>query len=105
MMPRLPAMVRKEFIQMRRDRLTLAIMARLPVAQLLLFGFAIQTDVRHLPTVVLDQSRTPRSRDLIAAFENTRNFHIAGQVDDRPAPDRAIEPGDAHAGIVVPDAS
>ncbi len=102
MMPRFPAMVRKEFIQMRRDRLTLAIMIGLPVAQLLLFGFAIQTDVRHLPTVVLDQSRTPPSRDLIAAFENTGNFRIIGYVDDRPALDRAIDRGDAQAGIVVP---
>src|SRR5438477_6904683 len=102
MMPRFPAMVRKEFIQMRRDRLTLAIMIGLPVAQLLLFGFAIQTDVRHLPTVVLDQSRTPPSRELIAAFENTGNFRIIGYVDDRPALDRAIDRGDAQAGIVVP---
>src|SRR6266699_2919217 len=102
MMPRFPPMVRKEFIQMRRDRLTLAIMVGLPVAQLLLFGFAIQTDVRHLPTVVLDQSRTPPSRDLIAAFENTGNFRIIGYVDDRPALDRAIDRGDAQAGIVVP---
>src|SRR6266571_1446361 len=97
MMPRFPPMVRKEFIQMRRDRLTLAIMVGLPVAQLLLFGFAIQTDVRHLPTVVLDQSRTPPSRDLIAAFENTGNFRIIGYVDDRPALDRAIGRGDAKA--------
>src|SRR5205085_12267477 len=102
MMPRLPTMVLKEFIQMRRDRLALAIMIGLPVAQLLLFGFAIQTDVRHLPTVVLDQSRTPPSRDLLAAFENTGNFRIIGYVDDRPALDRAIHRGDAQAGIVAP---
>src|SRR5205823_1503704 len=74
----------------------------LPVAQLLLFGFAVRTGVRHLPTVVLDQSRTPPSRDLIAAFENTGNFRIIGYVDDRPALDRAIDRGDAQAGIVVP---
>ena len=102
MMSRLWPMVRKEFIQMRRDRLTLAIMVGLPVVQLLLFGFAIQTDVRHLPTVVLDQSRSPESRDLIAAFQNTGNFRIAAYVDDRPALDRAIDRGDAQAGIVVP---
>src|SRR5437660_11719398 len=102
MMPRLPAMVRKEFIQMRRDRLTLAIMIGLPVAQLLLFGFAIQTDVRHLPTVVLDQSRTPPSRDLIAAVENTGNFRIIGYVNDRPGLGRAIGRGGAQAGVVGP---
>ena len=102
MMPHLRPMIRKEFIQMRRDRLTLAILVGLPVVQLLLFGFAIQTDVRNLPTVVLDQSRTPESRDLVAAFQNTGNFRIVAHVDDRPALDRAIARGDAQAGIVVP---
>ena len=102
MMPRFWPMFRKEFIQMRRDRLTLSIMTALPVAQLLLFGYAIQTDVRHLPTVVLDQSRTPESRDLIAAFANTGNFRIVGPVNGRPDLDDAIARGDAQAGIVVP---
>ncbi|HUL03014.1 MAG TPA: ABC transporter permease [Gemmatimonadales bacterium] len=92
----------KEFIQMRRDRLTLAIMTVLPVAQLLLFGYAIQTDVRHLPTVVLDESRTPASRDLIAGFENTGSFRIVAHVNARPELDRAIDRGDAQAGILVP---
>ena len=67
MMPRFWPMCRKEFIQMRRDRLTLGVMTGIPVLQLLLFGFAIQTDVRHLPTVVVDESATPESRDVIAA--------------------------------------
>ena len=102
MMPHFWPLFRKEFIQMRRDRLTLMIMTALPVAQLLLFGYAIQTDVRNLPTVVLDQSRTPESRDIIAAFANTGNFRITAWVNDRPALDAAIERGDAQAGIVVP---
>ncbi len=102
MMPRFWPMFRKEFIQMRRDRLTLIIMTGLPVVQLLLFGYAIQTDVRHLTTVVLDESRTPESRDLLAAFENTGNFRIIGQVNGREGLDRAIAQGDAQAGIVVP---
>ena len=67
-MPRFWPMFRKEFIQMRRDRLTLGMMIGIPVLQLLLFGYAIQTDVRNIPTVVVDESRTPQSRDLIAAF-------------------------------------
>lgn len=87
---------------MRRDRLTLAIMIGIPVGQLLLFGYAIQTDVRNLPTVVVDESRTPQSRDLIAAFANTGNFRIVAYLDDRPALDRAISRGDAQAGIIVP---
>jgi ABC-2 type transport system permease protein len=101
-MTRFWPMFRKEFIQMRRDRLTLGIMIGIPVLQLLLFGFAIQTDVRHIPTVVLDESRTAESRDLVAAFQNTGNFRIVGHVDDRPALDAAIARGEAQAGIVLP---
>jgi len=103
MMPRLWPMIRKEFIQMRRDRLTLGIMFGIPVIQLLMFGFAIQTDVRHIPTVVLDQSRTPDSRAIVQQLENTGNFRIAQYVDDRPALDRAIARGDAQAGVVIPN--
>lgn len=103
MMRRFLPMFRKEFIQMRRDRLTLGIMTGIPVVQLLLFGFAIQTDVKHIPTVVLDQSRTPASREIVAAFQNTGNFRITAYVDGREALDRAIARGDAQAGIVVPE--
>jgi ABC-2 type transport system permease protein len=95
-------MFRKEFIQMRRDRLTLGIMVGIPVIQLLLFGFAIQTDVRHIPTVVLDESRTPTSRDVVAAFENTGNFRIVAHVDGRIELDAWIARGEAQAGIVIP---
>jgi ABC-2 type transport system permease protein len=101
-MKRFGPMFRKEFIQMRRDRLTLGIMTAVPVIQLLLFGFAIQTDVRHIPTVVFDESRTPTSRDAIAAFENTGNFHIVAHVDGRDELDGWIARGDAQAGIVIP---
>jgi len=102
MMPRFWPMFRKEFIQMRRDRLTFGMMIGIPVIQLLVFGYAIQTDVRNLPTVVLDESRTPESRDLIAAFQNTGNFRVVAHVDGRPALDAAIARGDAQAAIVVP---
>lgn len=101
-MKRFWPMFRKEFIQMRRDRLTLGIMIGIPVIQLLLFGFAIQTDVRHIPTVVLDESRTPTSRDAVAAFQNTGNFRIVAQVNGRDELDAWIARGDAQAGIVIP---
>jgi ABC-2 type transport system permease protein len=103
MMSRFWPMVRKEFIQMRRDRLTLGIMIGIPVIQLMMFGFAIQTDVRNIPTVVLDQSRTPASRDIVAAFANTGNFRIIAHVDGRPEVDRALSGGDAQAAIIVPN--
>ncbi|MGH7529191.1 MAG: ABC transporter permease [Gemmatimonadales bacterium] len=102
MIPRFWPMFRKELLQMARDRLTLGVMIGIPVFQLLLFGYAIQTDVRHIPTVVLDQSRTPASRDIVAAFQNTGSFRIIRYVNGRPALDSAIAAGEAQAGIVVP---
>ncbi|HEX9704512.1 MAG TPA: ABC transporter permease [Gemmatimonadales bacterium] len=103
MMPRFWPMFRKEFIQMRRDRLTLGIMIGIPVLQLLLFGFAIQTDVKNIPTVVVDESRTPASRDIVAAFQNTGNFRIVAYVNSRAELNRAIEASEAQAGIIVPE--
>src|SRR5438094_9873517 len=102
MMPHFWPMFRKEFIQMRRDRLTFAMMVGVPVLQLLVFGYAIQTDVRNLPAVVLDESRTPTSRELIAAFQNTGNFRIVAYVDGRDALDGWIARGDAQAAIAIP---
>jgi ABC-2 type transport system permease protein len=95
-------MLWKEFIQMRRDRLTFVMMTGLPAIQLVLFGYAIQTDVRHLKTVVLDESRTAESRALIAVVMNTGSFDRVGDVADRAALRRAIESGDASAALVIP---
>src|SRR5437879_10955199 len=101
-MRRCGPLVRKEFIQMRRHLFTLDVMTGMPVIERLLFGFAIQTDVRHIPSVVFDESRTPTSRDVIAAFENTGNFHIVAHVDGRDALNDWIARGDAQAGIAIP---
>jgi ABC-2 type transport system permease protein len=96
------AMLRKEFIQMRRDRANLAMMIGIPAIQLSLFGYAIQTEVRHLPMVVLDESNTPESRSLVQAMVNTGNFDWSGSVRDRTELAAAIGRGDARAGIVIP---
>jgi ABC-2 type transport system permease protein len=95
-------MARKEFIQMRRDRLTIAMMVGIPALQLVLFGYAIRTDVRNLPTVVLDESRSSASRQFVETFQNTGNFAIVGSVKDRDEIRRRIERGDARAAIVIP---
>lgn len=96
------AMLRKEFIQMRRDRLTLAMMTMIPAGQLLLFGYAIQTDVRHVPTVVLDESRSVESRRLAQSLQTTDVFRVIGEVKDRSAVTEAIESGEAAAALVIP---
>ena len=71
----------KELLQLRRDRLTLAMMAVLPVVLLLLFGYAINTDVRHIPTLVYDHDRSAESRDLVRRLEATGFYDVVGDVD------------------------
>ncbi len=95
-------MLWKEFIQMRRDRLTLGMMLGIPAVQLAMFGYAIQTEVRHLPTVVLDESRSSESLALVDQLRNTGNFDIVGYVPDRKALDEEIRAGRAMAGVVIP---
>ena len=95
-------MLWKEFLQLRRDRLTFAMMTGLPAIQLLLFGYAIQTDVRRLPTVVLDESRTSESRALIQVLANTDNFTVVASVPDRASAKRWIERGAARVALVIP---
>ena len=101
-MRRLRALLVKEFIQMGRDRLTLAIMGLLPVIQLLIFGFAINTEVKHLPTVLYDQSVSAESRELVRGFQSAGYFDIrygAGSFSEMNA---LIQGGRAKVGIAIP---
>jgi hypothetical protein len=66
---RLFAMIVKEFIQMKRDRLTFAMMVGIPCLQLALFGYAINTDPKHLPTVVLSYDHSDLTRSFVAALQ------------------------------------
>ena len=95
-------MLWKEFVQMRRDRFTLAMMLGVPAIQLALFGYAIQTEVRDVPTVVLDESRSPESRAFVAALANTGSFDLVGHVRDRRELADRIEGGQAGAAVVLP---
>jgi ABC-2 type transport system permease protein len=93
---------RKELLQLRRDRLTLAMMAVLPVVLLLLFGYAINTDVRHIPTLVDDQDHTAESRDLARRLEATGFYDVVGIVHGYDDIERALRSGDARAALVIP---
>lgn len=101
-MNRLLALLKKEFIQMSRDRLTLGMMVAIPVVQLLLFGFAINTDVKHLATVVFDQSYQQEGRDLLSAFEASEYFDIKHLAGSYKEVNRLIDRGEAKVGIVIP---
>jgi ABC-2 type transport system permease protein len=100
---RLKSIIWKEFIQMRRDRGTLALMLGIPVMQLTLFGYAIRQDVRNLPTVVFDASRTQESRELVQRFAATGNFRIRGDAPTYSESIRRIDDGRARAAIVIPE--
>jgi ABC-2 type transport system permease protein len=92
----------KELRQLRRDRLTLAMMAVLPLVQLLLFGYAINTDVRHIPSVLFDQDHSAESRDLMQSLCATGFYDNAGQVSDYAEIERALRSGRAKVALVVP---
>lgn len=96
------SMIWKEFVQLRRDRFTLAMMIGIPMVQIALFGYAIQTEVRHLPTLILDESKTEQSRSLVTALENTGNFDISAEVTSRGEIARRIASGEARAALVIP---
>jgi ABC-2 type transport system permease protein len=99
---RLRSMIWKEFIQMRRDRATVAMMLGIPIIQLLVFGYAIRMDVRHLPMAVYDESRTQESRDLIQKLAATDNFVVARNADSYEGAIRLIDTGTVRAAIVIP---
>lgn len=99
---RLGAMIRKEFVQMRRDPATLRLMLAVPVMQLFIFGFAIRTDVRHLPTIVFDQSRTQESRAFVQALVNTDNFRLIHDAPSYAAAIEAVDDGQARAAVILP---
>jgi ABC-2 type transport system permease protein len=101
-MNRLRALLVKEFIQMSRDRMTLAMMVALPVIQLLLFGFAINTDVKHLSTVVFDQAMQQESRDLLNSFTASGYFDVKHIANSYQEVNRRIQAGETKVGIIIP---
>jgi ABC-2 type transport system permease protein len=102
MTTRLFAIAWKELLQLRRDRLTVGIMAALPLIQLMLFGYAINTDVRNVPTVVLDHDHTSRSRALLTRLESSGVYRLRGEVHSYQDIQRAFRSGEARLAVVVP---
>jgi ABC-2 type transport system permease protein len=99
---RVRAMILKEFLQLRRDRLTLATMVTVPLMQLVLFGYAINTSPRDLPTAVLMQEQSDVSRSILAALQNTKYFKVTQVARDEAEFDRLLASGTVLFGIEVP---
>jgi ABC-2 type transport system permease protein len=96
------AMLLKEFLQLRRDRVTFATMISIPIMQLVLFGYAINTVPRDLPTAVLVQESSDVSRTILKALENTRYFKVTRRVHDEAEFDRVLLSGQVLFGVEIP---
>jgi len=99
---RFGAVLFKEFIQMKRDRVTFAMMIGVPIMQLVLFGYAINSDPRHLPTLVEMADNTPVARAVISGMANSEYFDFIGVVTGAEQGDQALRNGEASFVVVIP---
>ncbi len=96
------AMIVKEFVQMRRDRMTFATMIIIPILQLVLFGFAINNDPKHLPTAVLVRDDGPLTRAVLAAMKNSDYFDFRKQVRDPAELDKMLRSWEIQFAVEIP---
>jgi len=99
---RFAAIVSKEFVQMRRDRVTFGMMVGIPLMQLILFGYAINSDPRHLPTAIRDADRSPFSRAVAAGMKNSRYFDVVQECAGEPEADELLRLGRVQFVLTVP---
>lgn len=99
---RLMAIMRKEVRQMRRDRLTFAMIFGIPLMQLLLFGYAINTDVRNLATAIADEADTHLSREFVARLNATQVTNIEHRVSTVKELERMMQAGEISIGVAIP---
>jgi ABC-2 type transport system permease protein len=99
---RLFAILVKEFRQIRRDRLTFAMMVGVPIIQLVLFGYAINPDPRQLPLAVVEADHSPFARSFIAALENSRYFAVAARPASEAEGNRLLDTGAVQFMLVIP---
>ncbi len=92
----------KEAVHIRRDPTTLIFALLIPVLQLCLFGFAVDFDVRHIRTVVVDMDRSRESRDYIASLHNTQYLDVIGYLPGPDTAEDAIRRGDARVAVIIP---
>jgi ABC-2 type transport system permease protein len=96
------AILYKEFLVVLRDPLTLFFMLFPPVVEMIAFGYALDTDVKHMATLVFDEDRTTESRQLVDQFVNTQTFRVVGEVHSVTELADAIRRGKAYVGIQIP---
>src|SRR5437588_1308816 len=96
------AVLVKEFIQLKRDRMSFGMIVMIPLVQLMLFGYAINTNPRHLPTAVLLQEQSDVGRSILKAIENTKYFDVTHVINTEAEFDRLLQSGKVLFGIEIP---
>ena len=96
------SIVKKEILQLRRDKISSRIPIAMPIMMMLLFGYAVNTEVDHIKTAVFDQSQTRESREYIDKFRYTNYFTITAQANSEAEIESLIDSGAAKAGILIP---
>jgi ABC-2 type transport system permease protein len=99
---RVSAIARKEVRQLARDRLTLGFVVGIPILQLLLFGYAINQDVRHVPTAVIDRSQSSLSRKIVGELEATQTFRFTHRLASEREGVRLLDRGEVRVVLVIP---
>ena len=100
---RFMAVLVKEFVQMRRDRLTFAMMVGIPIIQLILFGFAINSDPKALPTAILASDNSIFARSFVRAMENSGYFRVTRQLGSEDEADQALARGEVQFVLTIPE--
>lgn len=96
------SIVKKEFIQIKRDKASLIIAIMTPIIMMLLFGYAVNTELENINTAVLDMSNTKESKDLIKTFDDTKYFKVTENAESMDEVTHDINAGKIHAAIIVP---
>jgi ABC-2 type transport system permease protein len=100
--PRFWAVVLKEFIQMRRDRVTFGMMVGIPMIQLILFGFAINSNPKHLPTAIYAADNSPFSRTIIWGLRNSSYFDVTREAHSAAEIHKMLAEGEVQFAVTVP---
>ena len=95
-------MVTKEFLQLRRDRITFGMIVGIPIVQLTLFGFAINTDPKHMPTALIIADQSEFTRTFVQAMTTSEYFRIIGELPDQEAGRAALAQGRAQFVVTIP---
>jgi ABC-2 type transport system permease protein len=99
---RLLALIRKEFLQIRRDPRTLVLVLVIPIMQMFLMGYSATNDIRNVPLAVLDNDRSPQSRTLLSAYRAADYFRVTAEANSEQELRTMIDDGQVRAGVIIP---